>query len=174
LRLDSILRGPSGFWCTSAEASIPKWEKKYFIFADQVSCTEHGCSFKFTLIRLFFLLRVIVSNLIKSSRLPVGFCLTPSSRAGTRRTRNRGPGLHETVPVLLIGPSNSLDDRDDGPTVGASCRCLNHSTSMGGTRSKVEGGDRHDLEPEGTRKDTRHKIYTGSGSRSSYPTSCLE
>jgi hypothetical protein len=54
------------------------------------------------------------------------------------------------------------------------CWCLNHSTSMGGTRSKVEGGDRHDLEPEGTRKDTRHGIYTGSGSQSSYPTSCLE
>jgi hypothetical protein len=54
------------------------------------------------------------------------------------------------------------------------CRCLNHSTSMGGTRSKVEGEDRHDLEPEGMREDTRHKIYTGSGSRSSYPTSCLE
>jgi hypothetical protein len=44
---------------------------------------------------------------------------------------------------------------------------------MGGTRSKVEGGDRHDLEPEGMHEDTRHKIYTGSGSRSSYPTSCL-
>jgi hypothetical protein len=24
---------------------------------------------------------------------------------------------------------------------------------MGGTRSKVEGGDRHDLEPEGTHED---------------------
>jgi hypothetical protein len=35
---------------------------------------------------------------------------------------------------------------------------------MGGTRSKVEGGDRHDLEPEGMREDTRHKIYTGSDS----------
>jgi hypothetical protein len=55
-----------------------------------------------------------------------------------------------------------------------SCRCLNLSTSIGGTHSKVEGGDRHDLEPEGTREDTRHKIYTGSGSQSSYPTSCLE
>jgi hypothetical protein len=54
------------------------------------------------------------------------------------------------------------------------CRCLNLSTSMGGTRNKVEGEDRHDLEPEGLRKDTRHEIYTGSGSRSSYPTSCLE
>jgi hypothetical protein len=53
------------------------------------------------------------------------------------------------------------------PTVGASCRCLNHSTSMGGNRSKVEGGDRHDLEPEGMHADTKHKIYTGSGSRSS-------
>jgi hypothetical protein len=29
---------------------------------------------------------------------------------------------------------------------------------MGGTRSKVEGGDRHDLEPEGTREDTRHRF----------------
>jgi histone deacetylase 1/2 len=54
------------------------------------------------------------------------------------------------------------------------CRCLNLSTSMGGTRSKVEGGDRHDLEPKGTRDDTRHEINTGLGSRSSYPTSCLE
>jgi hypothetical protein len=54
------------------------------------------------------------------------------------------------------------------------CRCLNLLTSMGGTRSKVEGGDRHDLEPEGSREDTRHKIYTGSGSQSSCPTSCLE
>jgi hypothetical protein len=54
------------------------------------------------------------------------------------------------------------------------CRCLNLSTSMGGTHSKVEGDDCHDLEPEGTREDTRHEIYTGSGSRSSYPTSCLE
>jgi hypothetical protein len=57
---------------------------------------------------------------------------------------------------------------------GKHCRCLNLSTSMGGTHSKVEGGDRHDLEPEGTREDTTHEIYTGSGSRSSYPTSCLE
>jgi hypothetical protein len=38
---------------------------------------------------------------------------------------------------------------------------------MGGTHNKVEGGDRHDLEPEGTREDTRHKIYTGSGCWSS-------
>jgi hypothetical protein len=56
---------------------------------------------------------------------------------------------------------------------GRICRCLNHSTSMGGTRSKVEGEDRHDLEPEGMRENTRHKIYTGSGSRSGCPTSCL-
>jgi hypothetical protein len=76
--------------------------------------------------------------------------------------------------IVKIGPSNSPDDRDYGPTVGASCRCLNLSTSMGGTRSKVEGEDRHDLEPEGLREDTRHEIYTGSGSQSSYLTSCLE
>jgi hypothetical protein len=56
---------------------------------------------------------------------------------------------------------------------GQVCRCLNLLTSMGGTRSKVEGEDRHDLEPEGLREGTRRKIYTGSGSRSSYPTSCL-
>jgi hypothetical protein len=68
----------------------------------------------------------------------------------------------------------STNDRDDGPTVGASYRCLNLSTSIGGTRSKVEGGDCHDLEPEGTHEDTRHEIYIGSGGRSSYPTSCLE
>jgi hypothetical protein len=57
---------------------------------------------------------------------------------------------------------------------GGYCRCLNLSTFIGGTRSKVEGGDRHDLEPEGTREDTRHKIYIGLGSQSSYPASCLE
>jgi hypothetical protein len=45
---------------------------------------------------------------------------------------------------------------------------------MGGTRSKVEGEDRHDLEPEGLREDTRHKIYIGLGSQNSYPTYCLE
>jgi hypothetical protein len=74
----------------------------------------------------------------------------------------------------MNGPSNSRDDHDDGPTVGASYRCLNLSTSIGGTRSKVEGGDRHDLEPEGMREDTRHKIYTGSNRQGGYPTSCLE
>jgi hypothetical protein len=47
---------------------------------------------------------------------------------------------------------------------GEYCRCLNLSTSMRGTRNKVEGEDRHDLEPEGTCEDTRHKIYTGSDS----------
>jgi hypothetical protein len=57
--------------------------------------------------------------------------------------------------------------------IGHWCRFLNLSTSVGGTRSEVEGGDRHDLEPEGTREDTRHEIYTGSGSWSSYHTSCL-
>jgi hypothetical protein len=59
-------------------------------------------------------------------------------------------------------------------TSSTGCRRFNLSTSAGGTRSKVEGEDHHDLEPEGLRKDTRHEIYTGSGSRSSYPTSCLE
>jgi hypothetical protein len=86
--------------------------------------------------------------------------------------------------VFLFG----VETRPDGSSLAAvacpevncfdqnllSYQCLNLSTSMGGTRSKAEGGDRHDLEPKGTREDTRHKIYTGSGSRSSYPTSCLE
>jgi hypothetical protein len=75
---------------------------------------------------------------------------------------------------LLMRSFEFTEDRDDSPTVGSSCRCLNLSTSIGGTHNKVEGGDRHDLEPEGLREDTRHKIYTGSGSQSSYPTSCLE
>jgi hypothetical protein len=67
------------------------------------------------------------------------------------------------------------DEEDDsGDESSGDCQCLNLSTSMGGTRSKVEGGDRHDLEPEGMREDTRHNIYTGSDSQSSYPTSCLE
>jgi hypothetical protein len=89
---------------------------------------------------------------------------TSTSRRESSRNR---------VDIADEGPPNSPDDHDDSPTVGASCQCLNLSTSMGGTRSKVEGEDRHDLEPEGLRKDTRHEIYTGSGSRSSYPTSCL-
>jgi hypothetical protein len=69
------------------------------------------------------------------------------------------------------GRGSQIDRKWSGS--GLDCRCLNLSTSMGGTRSKVEDEDRHDLEPEGLRKDTRHEIYTGSGSRSSYPTSCL-
>jgi hypothetical protein len=89
------------------------------------------------------------------------------------RTRWVTIEIHRARLISQIRSFEFAGDRDDGPTVGASCRCLNHSTSMGGTRSKVEGGDRHDLEPEGRREDTRHKIYTGSGSRSSYPTSCL-
>jgi hypothetical protein len=74
----------------------------------------------------------------------------------------------------VIGSIKNTDKNVSHITNLGECRCLNLSTSMGGTRSKVEGGDRHDLEPEGTREDTRHEIYTGSGSRSSYPTSCLE
>jgi hypothetical protein len=40
---------------------------------------------------------------------------------------------------------------------------------MGGTRSKVESGDHHDLKPEGTREDTRHETYTGSGCQGGEP-----
>jgi hypothetical protein len=72
------------------------------------------------------------------------------------------------------GPIQRTREGGVNGSLSGSCRCLNLSTSMGGTRSKVEDGDRHGLEPDGTREDTRHKIYTGSGSQSSYPTSCLE
>jgi hypothetical protein len=78
---------------------------------------------------------------------------------------------------LAVNESEGLGHPGDAPGLGlvrGECRCLNLSTSMGGTRSKVEGEDRHDLELEGLRKDTRHEIYIGSGSQSSYPTSCLE
>jgi hypothetical protein len=82
---------------------------------------------------------------------------------------------HALAPRYTRGPPRPLPWPSPPPDSSNSgeCRCLNLSTSMGGTRSKVEGEDRHDLEPEGLREDTRHKIYTGSGSRSSYPTSCL-
>jgi hypothetical protein len=76
--------------------------------------------------------------------------------------------------VHLEQISDSYLLRSNVGAIGSVCRCLNLSTSTGGTRSKVEGGDRHDLEPEGMCEDTRHKIYTGSGSQSSYPTSYLE
>jgi hypothetical protein len=99
------------------------------------------------------------------------------------RTRGELPANPNRTRALAGGPShggNSAGGAGGNRKIiphrdpGGRCRCLNHSTSMGGTRSKVEGGDRHDLEPEGTREDTRLKIYTGSGSQSSYPTSCLE
>jgi hypothetical protein len=76
--------------------------------------------------------------------------------------------------ITRLMDSFTLSSEDAMQEDQGACRCLNLSTFMGGTRSKVEGGDRHDLEPEGTREDTRHKIYTCSGSRSSYHTSCLE
>jgi hypothetical protein len=79
-----------------------------------------------------------------------------------------------TYPVKSHCTTNGMKNVANTHKISDMCRCLNLSTSMGGTRSKVEGGDLHDLEPEGMRKDTRHKIYTGSGSQSSYPTSCLE
>jgi hypothetical protein len=91
-----------------------------------------------------------------------------NSKDETPRTSSRSNSMViESTDFLGEGPSNSPNDHDDRPTIAP--RCLNLSTSIGGTRSKVEGGDRHDLEPEGVHKDTRHKIYTGSGSQSSIP-----
>jgi hypothetical protein len=68
--------------------------------------------------------------------------------------------------ILLYLQQQSQQQQPHGNRIDAQgqCLCLNLSTSIGGTRSKVEGGDRHALEPEGTREDTKHKIYTGSGS----------
>jgi hypothetical protein len=43
------------------------------------------------------------------------------------------------------------------------------ATSIGGTRRRVDSGGSPGLELEGMREDTRHKIYTGSGSQSSIP-----
>jgi hypothetical protein len=123
----------------------------------------------FPLSNCFLLLRMTVSNLIKSSRLLVGFCLVTSSRTCTRRTRNRGQNLHETALVLLIGPSKSSDDCYDRPMVAANVGVLYPATSIGGTRWRVDGGGSLDLKLEGVRKDTRHKIYIGSGSQSSEP-----
>jgi hypothetical protein len=146
-----------------------KTGKEFFIFADQVSSTEHGCSFKFSLIQLVFLLRVTVSNLIKSIRLQVGFWLAASSRTGTQQIQNRGQDLHETALALLIGPSNSSNDHDDCPRVGANVGVLCPATSIGGTCQRVDGGGSPDPELEGMHEDTRHKIYIGSGSQSSVP-----
>jgi hypothetical protein len=91
-----------------------------------------------------------------------------TSKARTGHTW-RAESLRRWMIDLLMRSFEFADDRDDSPTVGASCQCLNLLTSIGGTRSKVEGGDCHDLEPEGMREDTRHKIYTGLGSQSSVP-----
>jgi hypothetical protein len=100
---------------------------------------------------------------------------TSSSAAGTRRWgRDRSIGGQESSRTQPRHPEYHRSPTTSGKRRRQPCRCLNLSTSMGGTRSKVEGGDRHDLEPEGTHEDTRHKIYTGSSSRSSYPTSCLK
>jgi hypothetical protein len=82
-------------------------------------------------------------------------------------------GEASATPIERVENCGFLVELLSGDSSGRPCRCLNLSTSMEGTRSKVEGEDRHDLEPEGTCEDTRHEIYTGSGSRSSYPTSCL-
>jgi hypothetical protein len=51
----------------------------------------------------------------------------------------------------------------------ASVGVLYPTTFIGGTRWRVDGGGSPDLKLEGVRKDTRHKIYTGSGSQRSVP-----
>jgi hypothetical protein len=49
------------------------------------------------------------------------------------------------------------------------CRSFISDNLHRGTRRRVGGGGSPDLELEGMREDTRHKIYTGSGSQSSVP-----
>jgi hypothetical protein len=66
-------------------------------------------------------------------------------------------------------PSNSPNDHDDRPTVGANVGVLCPTTSIRGTRQRVDSGGSPDMELEGMREDTRHEIYTGSGSQSSVP-----
>jgi hypothetical protein len=48
--------------------------------------------------------------------------------------------------------------------VGANVGVLYPATSIGGTCRRVDSGGSLDLELEGMHEDTRHKIYTGSGS----------
>jgi hypothetical protein len=85
----------------------------------------------------------------------------------TRRWRNKKVSLKDIkVGDFVLKRKKNADvvGKFQFAWEGPYCRCLNLSTSMGGTRSKVEGEDRHDLELEGLHEDTRHEIYTGSGS----------
>jgi hypothetical protein len=78
-----------------------------------------------------------------------------------------GRPRHERRTKELASPRS--DDRDDLPTVGANVGVLYPATSIRGTRRRVDSGGSPDLELEGMREDTRHDIYTGSGSQSSVP-----
>jgi hypothetical protein len=74
--------------------------------------------------------------------------------------------VRQRAAAPFIGGARCLALKE--PSVGVLCP----ATSIGGTRRRVHSGGSPDLELEGVREDTRHKIYTCSGSQSSYPTSC--
>jgi hypothetical protein len=64
----------------------------------------------------------------------------------------------------------SANDRDDHPMMGANFRFLYPATSIGvPVHWRVDSGGSLDLELEGMSEDTRHEIYTCSGSQSSIP-----
>jgi hypothetical protein len=48
--------------------------------------------------------------------------------------------------------------------VGANIGVFCPASSIGGTHRRVDCGGSSDLELKGMREDTRHEIYTGSGS----------
>jgi hypothetical protein len=53
--------------------------------------------------------------------------------------------------------------------VGANIGVFCPASSIGGTHRRVDCGGSSDLELKGMREDTRHEIYTGSGSQCSVP-----
>jgi hypothetical protein len=66
------------------------------------------------------------------------------------------------------------DDRDDRPMVGASCRCLNLSTSIGGTHRIVYSGHRQIWNSKVCARTQDTRFIHVRVARVAYPTSCLE
>jgi hypothetical protein len=60
-------------------------------------------------------------------------------------------------------------DHDHHPIVGVNVGVLYPATSIRDTRRRVDSGGSPNLEIKGMHEDTRHKIYTSSGSQSSVP-----
>jgi hypothetical protein len=66
--------------------------------------------------------------------------------------------------LILKSSSNLPNDHNDCPMVGANIGVFCPASSIGGTHRRVDCGGSSDLELKGMREDTRHEIYTGSGS----------